>query len=56
MAAFLGAGFTKRNVLEVVLVVATKTISNYVNHIAHTPNDAFMADTAWTAPSRRSAA
>jgi uncharacterized peroxidase-related enzyme len=56
VAAFLGAGFTKRNVLEVVLVVATKTISNYVNHIAHTPNDAFMADTAWTAPSRRAAA
>jgi uncharacterized peroxidase-related enzyme len=56
VAAFLAAGFTKRNVLEVVLVVATKTISNYVNHIAHTPNDAFMADTAWTAPSRRTTA
>ncbi len=56
VAAFLGAGFTQRNVLEVVLVVATKTISNYVNHIAGTPNDAFMKDTAWTAPSRRAAA
>ena len=55
VAAFLDAGFTRRNVLEVVLVVATKTISNYVNHIAHTPNDAFMKDTAWTAPSRRDA-
>jgi len=54
--AFLAAGFTKRNVLEVVLAVATKTISNYVNHIARTPNDAFMAQTAWTAPSRRAAA
>jgi alkylhydroperoxidase family enzyme len=54
--AFIAAGFTKRNVLEVVLTVATKTISNYVNHIAHTPNDAFMAQTAWTAPSRRAAA
>lgn len=56
VAAFLAAGFTRRNVLEVVLVVATKTISNYVNHIADTPNDAFMKDTAWTAPSRRTAA
>jgi AhpD family alkylhydroperoxidase len=56
VAAFLAAGFTKRNVLEVVLAVATKTISNYVNHIARTPNDAFMADTAWTAPKHRAAA
>lgn len=55
VAQFLAAGFTKRNVLEVVLVVATKTISNYTNHIAHTPNDAFMANTAWTAPARRDA-
>lgn len=50
---FLGAGFSKRNVLEVILAVATKTISNYVNHIAGTPNDAFMKDTAWVAPSKR---
>lgn len=56
VAAFLAAGFTRRNVLEIVLIVATKTISNYTNHIARTPNDAFMANTAWTAPSRRVAA
>jgi uncharacterized peroxidase-related enzyme len=55
VAEFLAAGFTKRNVLEIVLIVATKTISNYTNHIARTPNDAFMANTAWTAPSRRAA-
>lgn len=51
--AFLAAGFTRRQVLEVVLIVATKTISNYTNHLTHTPNDAFMAKTAWVAPSRR---
>jgi AhpD family alkylhydroperoxidase len=56
VAKFLAAGFTKRNVLEIVLIVATKTISNYANHIAHTPNDAFMANTAWTAPARRARA
>jgi AhpD family alkylhydroperoxidase len=55
VAEFLAAGFTARNVLEVVLIVATKTISNYTNHIARTPNDAFMANTAWIAPSRRAA-
>lgn len=50
--AFIAAGFTRANVLEVVTVIATKTISNYVNHLAHTPKEAFMADPAlaWTAP------
>lgn len=50
--AFLAAGFTRQQVLEVVLVVATKTISNYVNHITHTPQEGFMADPAlrWIAP------
>ncbi|MDO9709452.1 carboxymuconolactone decarboxylase family protein [Paracraurococcus lichenis] len=53
--AFLAAGYSRAQVLEVVLAVATKTISNYVNHLTKTPLDAFMAKTAWTAPSRRAA-
>jgi AhpD family alkylhydroperoxidase len=44
--AFIAAGFSKAKVLEVVLVISTKTISNYVNHIAHTPKEAFMSDPA----------
>lgn len=49
--AFVKAGFTKAQVLEVVLIIATKTISNYVNHLAHTPKESFMSDPAqrWTA-------
>lgn len=56
--AFIGAGFTRANVLEVVTIVATKTISNYVNHITHTPKESFMADAAlaWTAPRNRAQA
>lgn len=54
--AFLAAGFTKAQVLEVVTVVATKTISNYVNHITRTPLDAFMAETKWVAPRNRAKA
>jgi AhpD family alkylhydroperoxidase len=52
---FLAAGFSKAQALEVVLIIATKTISNYVNHIAHTPKESFMSDPAlgWIAPSRR---
>lgn len=38
--ALLAAGYTPANVLEVVLGVGLKTISNYVNHIAETPVDA----------------
>ena len=56
--AFLAAGFTKANVLEVITIAATKTISNYTNHITHTEKESFMADPAlaWTAPRNRRAA
>jgi len=41
---FLTAGYTKAQILEVLLAVATKTISNYMNHIANTPlDDAFLS-------------
>ena len=55
---FLAAGFTKANVLEVVTVAATKTISNYTNHITHTPKESFMSDPAlaWVAPRNQKAA
>jgi uncharacterized peroxidase-related enzyme len=53
--AFLAAGFNQAQVLEVLVAVAAKTISNYANRIAGTPLDAFMAKTAWIAPSRRHA-
>lgn len=39
LKAFLNAGYTKGNVLEINLIVALKTISNYTNHIADTPLD-----------------
>jgi AhpD family alkylhydroperoxidase len=48
--AFLAAGYTRRNVLEVILGVATKVMSNYTNHIVHTPYDAFMKGNEWTKP------
>lgn len=36
---FFETGYTKRNILELIVGVGQKTISNYVNHIAHTPID-----------------
>ena len=37
--AFLDAGFTRRNILEVVLGYSQKVMSNYTNHLANTPVD-----------------
>lgn len=39
LQAFYDAGYGRRQVLEVILGVAQKTMSNYVNHIAGTPVD-----------------
>jgi uncharacterized peroxidase-related enzyme len=36
---FLDAGYTKQNLLEINLIIALKTISNYTNHLAGTPLD-----------------
>ena len=56
--AFLEAGFTRGQVLDVVAIIATKTISNYTNHLTHTPKESFMSDPAlaWTASAHRTAA
>ncbi len=39
LQAFLDAGYSKRQVLEVNLIIALKTISNYTNHLADSPLD-----------------
>ncbi|MEL7486961.1 MAG: carboxymuconolactone decarboxylase family protein [Pseudomonadota bacterium] len=44
---FIDAGFTRQNVLEAVVVVAHKTISNFANHLMNTPVDAAFAGFAW---------
>lgn len=46
--AVLDAGYSRANVLEVVLGIGLKTVSNYVNHIAETPVDAAFAANAYT--------
>ena len=44
---FVAAGYSQRHVLDVLTIVALKTLSNYVNHIAHTPLDPLFAAQAW---------
>ncbi len=48
MQAFFDAGYSHRAVLDVVLGLAQKTMSNYINHVAETPLDAPVQPLAWT--------
>lgn len=45
---FLAAGFTKQQVLEALVCVAMKTLSNYTNHIAETPVDQPFSEFKWS--------
>ncbi|MHB1063977.1 MAG: carboxymuconolactone decarboxylase family protein [Georgenia sp.] len=50
LAAFLAAGYSEVQVLEIILAIAVKTISNYTNHVFDTPLDAVFARRAWDVP------
>ena len=43
LQSLLAAGYSKRHLLEVNLIIALKTISNYTNHLAGTPLDKAFA-------------
>lgn len=45
--AFLNAGYGRAQILEVVLGVGVKTLSNYTNHVAGTPLDPAFAQVVW---------
>ncbi|WP_286978172.1 carboxymuconolactone decarboxylase family protein [Pseudomonas sp.] len=44
---FYAAGFSQQNVLEVILALSQKVMSNYTNHVAQTPIDAAFKSFAW---------
>ena len=44
---FINAGFSKAQVLEVILAISFKTLSNYINHISGTPLDDAFSAKAW---------
>lgn len=52
LLAFLQAGYAERQVHELVLAIAVKTISNYTNHLFDTPLDAAFQAHKWSAPAR----
>lgn len=47
LEAFYAAGYGERQVLEIILGLSQKVISNYTNHIANTPVDAAFEKFAW---------
>lgn len=47
-AMFVAAGYGAQQVLEVVLGVGMKTLSNYTNHVAGTPLDQAFSAAAWS--------
>jgi alkylhydroperoxidase family enzyme len=48
LEAFYAAGYGEQQLLEIILGLSQKTISNYANHIANTPVDAGFQKFAWT--------
>ncbi len=50
---FLAAGYTKAQILEVVLGITFKTLSNYTNHMADTPLDDAFESMAWAPATTR---
>lgn len=48
--AFLAAGYEDRHILGVVLAISVKTISNYANHLFHTPLDSMFEARRWAQP------
>jgi len=47
LQAFHDAGFGREHVLDAIMAVGMKTLSNYTNHIAQTPLDDVFQDKAW---------
>ena len=47
VSAFIEAGFTRKNILEVIVGISQKVLSNYTNYIAKTPLNKEFQPFAW---------
>ncbi|MBC8755755.1 carboxymuconolactone decarboxylase family protein [Kordia sp. YSTF-M3] len=48
LETFYAAGYNQRHILEIILGLSQKLISNYTNHIANTPVDAPFEKFTWS--------
>jgi alkylhydroperoxidase family enzyme len=55
VAAFEAAGYGERHALDLVMIVAQKVMSNYVNAMFETPLDAAFEPFRWAPKARRAA-
>lgn len=53
LQAFLDAGYSRRQALEVLVGLSAKLISNFTNALAHTRLDEAIESLAWTHPADR---
>jgi uncharacterized peroxidase-related enzyme len=47
IVAFLAAGYTEQNVLDILLAISVKSLSNYANHLFNTPLDDIFKSREW---------
>ena len=47
IAEFQAAGYAQQHILEILTILAQKTLSNYFNHMAQTPLDDMFKSRAW---------
>ena len=52
LRAFLDAGYTRQNALDIVLGISMKVITNYTDALAEVPLNEQLADEKWTAPKK----
>ena len=48
IAAFYQAGYENRQLLEIILGISQKVMSNYINHLADTPVDKAFEAFTWS--------
>ena len=53
LKAFIAAGYTPRQALEILVGLSAKLISNFTNALAHTELDEPVQQYAWTHPDQR---
>ncbi len=52
LTGFQAVGYDQRHVLEILTILAQKTLINYYNHIAHTPLDEMFMSQEWVPNSK----
>lgn len=50
LKAFLDAGYSEKNVLDIILAIAITTLSNYTNHVFETEVDRCFRHFSWIPP------